>query len=162
MASVAGRRVDHDCWPPPPGSTSRRSTRRCARPSSRQLLFADPTGGYTFRHALLQEAIYGDLLPGERTRLHAVYVELLSREGQRWGCGSAADLAYHSLASHDLAAALKALDRAAAEAQSLGAPFEALRHLEQALALWDRVPDRRGARRPAALAAGPAGCGCRL
>ena len=33
----------------------------------------DPTGGverYAFRHALLQEAVYDDLLPGERTRLH--------------------------------------------------------------------------------------------
>ena len=28
-------------------------------------------GRYSFRHALLGEAVYDDLLPGERVRLHA-------------------------------------------------------------------------------------------
>ena len=37
--------------------------------------------GYAFRHALLSEAIYGDLLPGERVRLHAAYAQALSAAG---------------------------------------------------------------------------------
>ena len=59
-----------------------------------------------FRHALLREAIYGDLMPGERTRLHGLLAELLSDES-RLGrvAGSAAELAYHALASHDIPAA---------------------------------------------------------
>src|SRR5207253_3861798 len=112
-----GRRVDHELLAAAAGLDEQALDDALREAVGRQLLFADAGGGYTFRHALLQEAIYADLLPGERTRLHSIYVELLSRDGQRWSCGSAADLAYHSLASHDLAAALKALDRAAAEAQ---------------------------------------------
>ena len=36
-----------------------------------QLLVTQPDGTYAFRHALVGEAIYEDLLPGERTALHA-------------------------------------------------------------------------------------------
>jgi class 3 adenylate cyclase len=43
-----------------------------------QLLVPDGTHGYAFRHALLREAIYADLLSGERTRLHARLAGLLS------------------------------------------------------------------------------------
>ncbi|MTD53484.1 helix-turn-helix transcriptional regulator [Amycolatopsis pithecellobii] len=95
-------------------------------------------GAYTFRHALLQEAVYGDLLPGERTRMHAAYAARIRRTPQ--GRGHDAKLAYHSLQSRDLTAALPALLRAAEEAERLGAPGAALRHVEQALEIWDAVP----------------------
>ena len=141
VASVAGRRVDHRLLAEAADLNEADLDEALREAVSRQLLSTDAAGGYVFRHALLQEAIYSDLLPGERTRLHGVYVGLLSRPDQPWGRGSAADLAYHSLAGHDLAAALQALDRAAFEADAVAAPAEALRHLEEALALWDRVPD---------------------
>jgi DNA-binding CsgD family transcriptional regulator/tetratricopeptide (TPR) repeat protein len=141
VASVAGRRVDHRLLAEAAGLDEAALDEALREAVSRQLLSTDAASGYVFRHALLQEAIYSDLLPGERTRLHGVYVQLLSRPDQPWGRGSAADLAYHSLAGHDLAAALQALDRAAAEADAVAAPAEALRHLEEALSLWDRVPD---------------------
>ncbi|WP_169736536.1 ATP-binding protein, partial [Promicromonospora kroppenstedtii] len=35
--------------------------------------------GYAFRHALVQEAVYAELLPGERHRLHAAYARALER-----------------------------------------------------------------------------------
>ncbi|WP_027947114.1 helix-turn-helix transcriptional regulator [Amycolatopsis taiwanensis] len=94
-------------------------------------------GAYTFRHALLQEAVYGDLLPGERTRMHAAYAARIKRVPQ--GRGHDAKLAYHSLQSKDLNTALPALLRAAEEAERLGAPGAALRHVEQALEIWDAV-----------------------
>ena len=48
------------------------------------VLRRQPTGRYSFRHALLGEAVYDDLLPGERVRLHAQYVAALqSRRGPR-------------------------------------------------------------------------------
>ena len=96
-------------------------------------------GAYTFRHALLQEAVYGDLLPGERTRMHAGYAARIQRTPQ--GRGHDAKLAYHSLQSKDLTTALPALLRAADEAERLGAPGAALRHVEQALEIWDVVPE---------------------
>ena len=37
-----------------------------------------PDGGFDFRHALLREAIYDDLLPSERARMHRLIAERLS------------------------------------------------------------------------------------
>jgi DNA-binding CsgD family transcriptional regulator/tetratricopeptide (TPR) repeat protein len=94
---------------------------------------------YSFRHALLREAVYGDLLPGERVRLHAAYAkQLVAEQGTR---GAAAALAHHSMESHAMPQALSASVVAAEEAERLGAPAESLRHLERALWLWDAVPE---------------------
>lgn len=98
--------------------------------------------GYTFRHALLAEAVYEDLLPGERVRLHADYARCLADgDGAPDALGSMAELAHHRLASHDLPAAITASMRAANEAEQLHAPAEALQHLLQVLQLWDAVSD---------------------
>lgn len=93
---------------------------------------------YAFRHALLREAVYGDLLPGERVRLHAAYARHLAGDGGSRGAAGA--LAHHSMESHQLPQALSASIAAAAEAQDAGAPAEALGHYELALKLWDAVP----------------------
>ena len=136
IAAVAGRRVGHQLlaeatgWSEPQVEASLREAI-----AARVLMVDASTQTYAFRHALLQEAVYGDLLPGERTRLHATYARLLA------GSGPAAELAYHCLASHDLPRALAALVRAAADASAVSAPAEAFRHLGQALHLWERVPD---------------------
>jgi DNA-binding CsgD family transcriptional regulator len=99
-----------------------------------QLLAPDGPDGYRFRHALLREAVYGDLMPGERTRLHARLASLLAGVP-----GAAAELAHHSMASHDIPGAFAASVRAGAEAERLGAPAEAHRHYDMALELWVRV-----------------------
>jgi DNA-binding NarL/FixJ family response regulator len=99
-----------------------------------QLLAPDGPDGYRFRHALLREAVYGDLMPGERTRLHARLASLLADKP-----GAAAELAHHSMASHDIPGAFAASVRAGAEAERLGAPAEAHRHYDLALELWVRV-----------------------
>ncbi|HWD04981.1 MAG TPA: AAA family ATPase [Amycolatopsis sp.] len=95
-------------------------------------------GFYVFRHALLQEAVYADLLPGERTRMHAAYAGRIRAIPQ--GRGHDAKLAFHSLESRDYVTALPALLSAMDEAEKLGAPGAALRHVEQALSIWDAVP----------------------
>lgn len=108
-----------------------------------QVLVPDGAERFAFRHALLQEAIYGDLLPGERIRLHAVYAELLAATPD---AATAADLARHSLEAHDEPRALAAWIRAGREAERRLAPVEALTHYEAALQLWPGVPaDRRPA-----------------
>src|SRR5439155_1618082 len=79
-----------------------------------QLLVPDGTQGYAFRHALIREAIYGDLLPGERTRLHARFAELLADPDRLASVpGTAAELALHCLASHDITGAFTASVEAA-------------------------------------------------
>ena len=92
---------------------------------------------YAFRHALLGEAVYSDLLPGERIRYHQKIAESLAEDH---GKGAEAELAHHSFESGDLPCALSASVRAADEAVELAAPAEALLHLERALSLFNRVP----------------------
>jgi DNA-binding CsgD family transcriptional regulator/tetratricopeptide (TPR) repeat protein len=104
-----------------------------------QLLAPDGPDGYRFRHALLREAVYGDLMPGERTRLHARLASLLATVFADTGPGAAAELAHHSMASHDIPGAFAASVRAGTEAEHLGAPAEAHRHYDLALELWVRV-----------------------
>jgi DNA-binding CsgD family transcriptional regulator len=103
------------------------------------LLAPDGPDGYRFRHALLREAVYGDLMPGERTRLHARLASLLATVSATTGPGAAAELAHHSMASHDIPGAFTASVRAGAEAERIGAPAEAHRHYDLALELWVRV-----------------------
>jgi DNA-binding CsgD family transcriptional regulator/tetratricopeptide (TPR) repeat protein len=98
----------------------------------------EPTGGtgYEFRHALLAEAVYADLLPGERVRLHARYFQVLTTAGS----ASAAELARHARESHDLAAAFTASVRAGDEAMTVAAAEDAMRHFESALELAAHAP----------------------
>ena len=46
--------------------------------SAHVLLVDAGDGAYGFRHALVKEAVYAELLPGERTRLHARYATALA------------------------------------------------------------------------------------
>jgi DNA-binding CsgD family transcriptional regulator len=89
-------------------------------------------GRYEFRHALLGEAVYDDLLPGERVALHRRYVAAL-QEGVAGG--TAAELARHARLALDLDTALLASVEAGAEASRVGGPVEAAQHYEQALEL---------------------------
>src|SRR6516164_1166564 len=141
-AAVAGRRVNDDIVRLACGLDEPEYEEAVREAVANQLLVPDGEEGYAFRHALLREAAYADLLPGERTRLHARLAELLSDEVRLSSMpGTAAELAHHSLASHDIAGAFSASVRAGAEADRLAAPAEAHRHYDQALALWDRVAD---------------------
>lgn len=90
----------------------------------------DGADEYGFRHALLAEAVYDDLLPGERIRLHGAYAHSLRELGT---LGTATELARHARAAGALDLALDAEQRAAAEAMTVAAPDEALAHLESAL-----------------------------
>ncbi len=141
-AAVAGRRVDDELVMAASGLSALEYEDAIREAVANQLLAPDGQHGYTFRHALLREAIYADLLPGERTRLHAALAGLLSDEDRLDRVpGSAAELAHHCLASHDISGAFAASVRAGREAERLAAPAEAHRHYDQALALWDRVDE---------------------
>jgi len=135
-AAVAGRRADDQLVLAASGLDDAGYEEAVREVVTHQLLVPDGPDGYRFRHALLREAVYGDLLPGERTRLHGRFTVLLADVP-----GAAAELAYHSLTGHDVPGALAASVRAGEEAERIGAPAEAHRHYDQALELWDRVAD---------------------
>ncbi len=81
-------------------------------------------------------------MPGERTRLHARLAELLADNQRLAGVpGTAAELAHHYLASHDIPGAFAASVLAGKEAERFAAPAEAHRHYDQALSLWERVTE---------------------
>ncbi len=134
VASAAGRRVEHDLLREVSDLSDGPLEDALREIVSHGLLV--PQDGYEFRHALLHEAVYGDLLPGERTRLHLAYARLLAERG-----GSAAELAHHHMAGHDLPGALRASVEAGRTAVELGAPAEAHRHFDRALELWERVAE---------------------
>ncbi|MGH8888654.1 MAG: helix-turn-helix transcriptional regulator, partial [Acidothermaceae bacterium] len=141
LTAVAGRRASHDLLVEAAESAPVQ-TEEALRESIEAGLLVSDGDTYAFRHALLQEAVYGDLLPGERVRLHGRFAELLAKGSvaERLGPGvRTAELAHHRLASHDLEGAFEALVEAAEHAESVAAPAEALRHLEQALELVPRL-----------------------
>jgi len=140
-AAVAGRKADDELVRALSGLEAAEYEGAVREAVTHQLLVPDGTEGYVFRHALLREAVYADLLPGERTRLHATMCSLLADEQRLTIAGTAAELAQHCLASHDIPGAFAASVRAGKDAEQLGAPAEAHRHYDQALALWERVTD---------------------
>jgi DNA-binding CsgD family transcriptional regulator/tetratricopeptide (TPR) repeat protein len=108
-----------------------------------RLLVAAGDDVYAFRHALLREAVYQELLPGERNRLHAACGAALAAEPELAGGEeeAAADLAHHWYAAHDVPRALAASVAAGQVAEQRSGFAEARAHYERALELWDRVAD---------------------
>ena len=102
------------------------------------VLVAQPeTESFRFRHALLAEAIYATILPGEREELHARLAEELTRSGAT----GAAELAPHWAAAGRTTEALVASVEAARQAEAVFGPAEAHAHVERALTLWETVPN---------------------
>ncbi len=129
VAAVGGRRVSHELLAQVAMLPHDGLDAALREAVDAHILQPTPSGrGYTFRHALLAEAVYDDLLPGERVRIHAAFARALAARG-----GSAAELAAHARASHDLPTAYTASVRAGQEAMAVAAPQEAMRHLQTAL-----------------------------
>ena len=109
-----------------------------------QLVIDESGHGYAFRHALTRDAVYADMLPAERVRVHATYGEVLTENPELAVNDIAvpAALAHHWYAAQDLARALPA-SISAGQAMASYAPAEAQRHLERALEIWPRDPAAR-------------------
>jgi len=116
---------------------------------ARILVVADDEGepAYTFRHALLREAAYGQLLPTERAQLHARLADHLEptvRSRQRPDPAVVADFAVHAYHAHDQPRALDGSVMALRTLADAAAYREALGHGERAIELWSRVVDAEG------------------
>ncbi|WP_375475679.1 AAA family ATPase [uncultured Jatrophihabitans sp.] len=136
VASVGGRRVSHAMLAEVVGLAPERLDAALRDAIDAHVLETTSSGlAYTFRHALLAEAVYDDLLPGERVRLHTAYAALLRQDVER----SRAELARHAFASHDLVTAYEASVAAGDEAMALAAPQDALQHYELAYELAPRA-----------------------
>ncbi len=94
---------------------------------------------YRFRHVLMQEAVYVELLPGERTRMHARLAEVMDAADS--GAVDPAQLAFHWYSAHDLPRALVAAWDAGQQAVRIHAYADAYTQCARVLELWDQVPD---------------------
>ena len=109
-----------------------------------QVLIAGDDERFCFRHALLREAMYDDLLPGERGELH---ISLARHLEQRCGADDdrelerASSIAGHYGAAGDQPNALRSTIAAARAAHTVFAYGEAADLTERALELWPRVDD---------------------
>jgi DNA-binding NarL/FixJ family response regulator/tetratricopeptide (TPR) repeat protein len=133
VIAVAGRRVPHNLLTAVAGLPDRELDAALRELIDAHIIEHPGNAGYDFRHALLSEAVYDDLLPGERVRQHAAYAKALKDQTV---AGTAAELAGHATRSHDLATAFEARVRAGQEAISVAAPQEGLKHYEMALELF--------------------------
>jgi DNA-binding CsgD family transcriptional regulator len=132
LAAVAGRRVEHELLAAACADTGHDLDAALREAISAHVLVVGDgaaAGAYSFRHALLQETVYDDLLPGERVRLHATLARVLTANGEP------GELALHRERSGDLGGALEAYLVAADRAIARGAAFEALAFRERALGL---------------------------
>jgi DNA-binding CsgD family transcriptional regulator len=147
VAAAAGREVDHELLALVVGNHARITDARLLQALrdavSEQVLVVGGDGvGYAFRHALLQEAVHADLLPGERVHLHGMIAETLAARPELAGrAGATSQLAWHYAASQDHPRALVTSLAAATDAAKVVAHADTLHHLERALELWDSVPD---------------------
>ncbi len=98
---------------------------------------------YGFRHALLREVIYDDLLPGERAELHLRLARNLEKtlgEDDHLAIRAAA-VAHHFYEAGDQPQALRTAVVAARTVERGGAPGAAAALFDRALALWPRVAE---------------------
>lgn len=98
--------------------------------------------GYVFRHDLIREAVEGDMLVGERKRLHRAYASALEAApaavGDTWLSPA---LARHWHLAGEHARSIAAAWRGAREAKTASAHDEQLGMLELVLEQWPRLPD---------------------
>ena len=106
-----------------------------------QLVVEESADQFAFRHALIQQAIYGALLVRERRSLHRTIAEAFESLYASPSLREAhlADLAYHCYAAGACAKALEYEQRAGERALALYAPSAAIEHLTHALDAADQL-----------------------
>jgi DNA-binding CsgD family transcriptional regulator len=140
--AVAGRELEHGLLDAVVELPDDRLVAALRDAVGRQVLVHRPgSTKYAFRHALLCEAAYSELLPVERRRTHRLLAEAIEREPELAGshAAAAAMLSHHWYEAGDLARALRASVDAAAAAEAAYGYAEALVEYERALELWDSV-----------------------
>ncbi len=142
IAAVTGRTVDHALLAAAT-DLAEDDLNEALREAVEDYLLAPEalTAGYSFRHALLREAIYFDLLPGERQSLHLRLARLLGEQSATAPvtAGTAAEVAHHFYAAGEFPDALVASVTAGIAAEGLPAFCEAWLHYGRAIEIWDRA-----------------------
>jgi DNA-binding CsgD family transcriptional regulator/tetratricopeptide (TPR) repeat protein len=138
LAAAAGREVGYPLLQAAVGLPEGELRDSLRQAVEHGVLVADQASrSFRFRHALLAEAIYATILPGEREVVHA----RLAEELRRSGAAGAAELALHWAAAGRTTEALVASVDAARQSERVFGLAEAFAHVERALLLWETVPN---------------------
>lgn len=135
LAAVAGERIDDELLERVAGDGDLGASLRSL--VADHVLATDAVGRLRFRHALVREAAYDELLPAERHDLHRRFAKALAGAG---GVAAAVERAHHWYAAGAAEQALASAVAASAAAESVYATHEAHRLLERAIELWGKVP----------------------
>jgi ATP/maltotriose-dependent transcriptional regulator MalT len=144
---AVGRRLDDATIAEVTGLEPGRLQRALRDCVSEQVLIPGDDDRFLFRHALLREALYDDLLPGERSELHLALAGALERfcePSDNRELERTTAIASHYAAAGEQRAALKSTIEAARAAERVQAFGEAADLAERALELWPRVSDGSG------------------
>jgi ATP/maltotriose-dependent transcriptional regulator MalT len=151
VIAVAGRQIEHDLLVEVAGLPDDVLLEGLRLAIERQILVVIEAPGeperYAFRHALLQEAAYDELLPAERRRLHRDIATALARRPAGEGAAAAAHwsvLAAHWAVVREDDRAFEASVRAGRAAAEAFAYAEARRQYERAIDGWAAVDDPEG------------------
>jgi len=141
VAAVAGRRVGHELLAAAVGGAAVDVAAALREAVSHNVLVVDDARAYAFRHALLAEAAYNELLPADRVALHRAYATALASHPE-WATTAAAgagELAQHWVLARESVRALASSVAAAQAAAETFAFSEAHALYEQALELWEEA-----------------------
>lgn len=138
--SVDGPVVSHELLVGATGVADKEITPLLQGAIDRHLLVRTEDDGYSFRHALVRETIYGRILPGERRTLHRAFAQALELNGGAPGASPhSGRLARHWQEAGEHRRALAHALAAATDAERSYASSEALQHYNHALLMWERV-----------------------
>ncbi|GAB3746250.1 LuxR family transcriptional regulator [Microlunatus parietis] len=140
IAAIGGIRVDHTVLEGVARAAGRTTATELdaalREATDAQVLRTDETG-YVFSHALLQETINEDVLPGQRARLHANYATVLEGLTHLPERIRVTEIARHWFGAHDQKLAFCWALRAARTTDV--AAHESLLMYDRVLELWDQV-----------------------
>ncbi len=145
IVAVAGRPVGHGLLSAVAGTSELDLLNAVRAAVGANLLVPHGVGedeGYGFRHNLLREAVYEDLLPEERRAIHRRLAGALTgdaADGIGRDAGGSAELAHHWAAAHDDQRAFVASLEAGDAADAAFAFETAGRQYDRALDLWERI-----------------------
>ncbi len=100
-----------------------------------------PNSVYTFKHALIQDAIYATLLKSERARVHERIFRALQEKFPEVVAARPEMAAYHAENAGQREAAVPLLKEAGMRAFGRTAMVEAVKHLSHAIELVDALPE---------------------
>jgi DNA-binding CsgD family transcriptional regulator len=142
-AAVGGRRIHHRLLADIVEQPEPQLTEHVREAVRGHVLIAEGSR-LAFRHALVHEVAYAELLPNERVRLHTACAQALVRRPEVAGGTAAtlaAEIAHHWWEAGDQLRAFESAVRAGLEAEEVPAPAEAAEHFAHALELWEDVSD---------------------